>query len=365
MIDAIKIQMTKTDFRNMGGNLDNCLPIKGSLIKDVSTNGQPSVIRELYLPNPRKAHNLRVSVDEWGRVSIYGSIRKWWFGKSSFADLTLKQCYKAVSEIAELLNISPKIFMAQCALTHIELGYNILMRYESSDIIKRINKIGKIQGRSDYHAKHETLYFNGKDINVKIYDKCLEIPKHIRQTTMKEKVFENINRLEQHGNHILRVEVEMINSCSFKKYGLGTIKSFDDIFENWNRLHLFLVSVIARIKVSCPPKLSNSMTPMEKAIAESIKKYGFEKGVKLYADKVCKSSDIARIKRLAYYILENYPSKKTFNIQELRKAVARKLIRIHRHKEKIPLSNLFHALWNTKYYRKLKSKKEHYIIRQE
>lgn len=363
MIDAIKCQITKKDFRSMGGSLENCRPIRGRLIKDVPTNGQPVVVQELYLPNPRGSHSLRVTVDEWGRITICGSLRKWMLGKSSLADLTKEQCHISVSEIAEHLHISTKNFMAICNLTHVELGYNIHVRHNCSEIIKRITKVGKIGGRKDYHAKHQTLYFNGSDVNVKIYDKCLEIPENIRNASLKEAVKEEMDRLANHGYHFIRVEIEMINSGSFKKYGLRGVKSFVDIFENWDRLHFLLVSVIARIKIRCPLIISPSMTPLERKLAMAIKAYGFEKGIRNYADEMCAANNLSRIRRLAYKMLEKYPSPRTFNLRVLRKEVARKLIRIHRYNEEKLLSDLFHVLWNTKHGRMLKRKR--YIIRQE
>lgn len=356
MTDGVKVLITKSDFLSMGGSLDNCLPIKGKLIKDIPTNGQPTVIRELYLPNPRRTHSLKVTVDEWGRIAIFGSLRKWLFGKSSLADLTQKQCNKAVSEIAEQLHISPSAFMTECKLTHIELGYNIRVRHTSSEIIKRVANVGKIRGRLDYHAKHQTLYFNGADMNIKIYDKCLEIPQNIKQSMRRKKAKEMMDLLDNHGNHFIRIEIEMINSGSFKKYGLGAIKTFDDIFENWDKLHCFWVLVISRIKVRCPLVMSQSMTPKERNLTKAIMDFGFEKGIEKYAKNICSPKSEQQIRRLAYILLEKYPSRRTFNLRMLRIEVARKLIRIHRNNGKLPLSNLFHILWNTKHYRRLKRK---------
>jgi len=358
MIDGVKVLITKRGFLSMGGSLDNCFPIKGKLIKDIPTNGQPTVVRELYLPNPRRNHSLKVTIDEWGRIAILGSLRKWLFGKSSLADLTQKQCHKAVSEIAEQLHISPTDFMTKCRLTHIELGYNIRVQHTSSEIIKRVANIGKISGRLDYHAKHQTLYFNGADMNIKIYDKCLEIPQNIKHPTRSKKAKEMMDLIDNHGNHFIRIEIEMINSGSFKKYGLGAIKTFADILENWDKLHCFWVSVISRIKVRCPLVLSQSMTLRERNLTKAIMDFGFEKGIEMYAQNICSTKrSEQQIRRLAYTLLEKYPSRRTFNLRKLRIEVARKLISIHRHHEELPLSNLFHILWNTKHYRRMKRKR--------
>ena len=127
MIDSISLIFLLKEFKSIGGSLMNCRPISSNdkLIKNINNDGQPKIKKEMYLPNPRSGHFLRVTIDEYMRIRIKGSLRKWFYGNTSFKDLSKQHYCKAVEELANSLHISVTDIMNYGRLTHIELGYTI------------------------------------------------------------------------------------------------------------------------------------------------------------------------------------------------------------------------------------------------
>lgn len=128
MIDSICLLFLFTKFQLIGGSLRNCRPVssKKETIKyanddcrpKVNNDGQPKIIKEMFLPNPRNGHSLRVMIDEYGRIRIKGSLRKWYFGSTSYKDLSKQQYLEVVEELAKSLHISVTDIMNYGRLTH-------------------------------------------------------------------------------------------------------------------------------------------------------------------------------------------------------------------------------------------------------
>ena len=353
MIDSISFLFLAKEFKSIGGSLMNCRPISSNekLIKNINNDGQPKIIKEMYLPNPRSGHFLRVTIDQYMRIRIKGSLRKWFYGNTSYKDLSKQHYWKAVEELANSLNISVADIMNYGRLTHIELGCTIQTKTNPTSILKRIKKFVRVQTIVDYHNKHETIYGEGTDKRLRVYNKSLEIPANTHWKK-RGKVVEELDSLSRRGVYLLRVEIEMFYKRSFINYGFREINTLNDIYENWENLFALMVREYSKIKLINQPELSNRMTPKELSLAKTIIKLkDFQKGIEEYA--IENGQPIKRIERDGYSLLDRYSSGRTYSIRSFRKDIARHLIKIHR-KEKLPLSKLFHLLWRTKHGRIIK-----------
>ena len=362
MIDSICLLFVFNEFRLIGGSLRNCRPVssKKETIKyanddcrpKVNNDGQPKVIKEMFLPNPRHGHSLRVMIDEYGRTRIKGSLRKWYFGSTSYKDLSKQQYLEAVEELAKSLHISVSDIMSYGKLTHIELGYTIQTKTNPASILKRIKKYGRVKTVINYQNKNKTVYGFGTDKRLRVYNKTLEIPAN---TSWKKrgKVFDELDNLSRCGIHLLRIEIEMFYRKSFINSGFREIKTLNDIYENWDNLIALTVREYSKIKLVNKLELSLRMTPNELRLAQSIIKHkNFQKGIEEYA--VENGQNIKQVERDGYSLLERYSSMRTYSIRSFRKDIARHLIKIDRNIEKLSLSKLFHLLWRTKQGRRIK-----------
>lgn len=362
MIDSICLLFLFKDFRLIGGSLKNCRPIssKKETIKyanddchpKVNNDGQPKVIKEMFVPNPRHGHSLRVMIDEYGRTRIKGSLRKWYFGSISYKDLSKQQYWEAIEELAKSLHISVAGIMNYGRLTHIELGYTIETKTYPASILKRIKKYGRVPAIIDYQNKHETVYGLGTDKHLRVYNKVLEIPAN---TSWKKrgKVFDELDNLSRRGIYLLRIEIEMLYRKSFINSGFREIKTLSDIYENWDNLIALMVREYSKIRLINKLELSQRMTQKEIRLAQSIiKNEDFQRGIEEYA--VENGQYTKQVERDGYSLLEKYSSRRTYLIRSFRKDIARHLIKIDRNIEKLPLSKLFHLLWRTKQGRKIK-----------
>jgi len=96
------------------------------------------------------------------------------------------------------------------------------------------------------------------------------------------------------------------------------------------------------------------MTPRQQAIAMIINKSKkFDTAVKQVAEYFYKS-DENKAKRKILAVINEFSSPEKYSIRSFRKAIAKKLIRINRKREELPLSDLFHILWRTTKGRSLK-----------
>lgn len=351
MIDSVTIRFTAAEFKALGGKLDNCIPQKRKLIKGHSDGRICPIKKEMFMPNPKNTHSLNVAIDEFGRIRIKGSIRKWYFGRTSISELTKEQFMQAIKEIAETLHIPCTSFMVHRGLTHIELGYTIITKTPISRIIRRIIQNGRMPMPYDYQNKHETVYSVGSDKRLRIYDKSKEMLANAKRNNERIEIGNAINRLNRKGQYLLRLEVEMLYSESLKRYSSLSIKSIEDLYQNWYRLHALSVKELAKVRILGKIILSDRMTPKERGLARTIIEFGFEKGVEKYA--MAKGKDINQIKRESFRLMDRYSSHRTYSIREYRKDIARHIIRVNRYHEKLPLSEMFHLLWRTKKSRKI------------
>lgn len=311
----------------------------------------------MYLPNPRGTHSLRVTEEERigvKRLCIHGSVRKWLLGESSIEDITRCELPKFVAELAERLNLSIDIVWHKLKLSQTELGYNFRTRLRWKDFVKHCVQYGRTKERLDYDGKNETLYWNGDDKILKMYDKSKEIPANVRNKSRKSEVEKNMKEFANKGDTLCRIEITYADKNSFKKYGQLKISTLQDIYDNWDRLHYLLVKEIAKVRIDSTVRISECMTPRQQAIAIIINKSkNFETAVMQVAECFYKS-DENKAKRKILAVMNEFSSPDKYSIRSFRKAIAKKLIGIDRKREELPLSDLFHILWRTVKGRKLK-----------
>lgn len=363
MIDKISLSISLNEFIKLGGNQCNCKPIAKSYFEDMpkASNNDSQykwhTVKEKYLPNPRGTHSLRVTEEErlgTKRLCIYGSVRKWLLGESSIKDIARCELPQFVEELSERLNLPIEIVWHKLKLSDIELGYNFLTKLRWEDFVRHCVRYGRTKERLDYDDKNETLYWNGDDKSLKMYDKSKEIPENIKNKSRKSDAEKKMKKLADRGLSLCRIEVTYADKNSFIKYGQLHITTLHDIYENWNKLHYLLVKEIAKVRIDSKVYLSERMTPRQQAIAMIINKSNnFETAVLQVAKNFYKS-DENKAKRKILAVMNDFSSPDQYSIRSFRKAIAKKLIRINRKREELPLSDLFHILWRTTKGRRLK-----------
>lgn len=363
MNDKATLSISLNEFKKQGGNLCNCKPITKPLIRDISNTDSNDnrykwcAVKELFLPNPRGTHNFRIAIEErlgFKRLRIDGSIRKWVLGKSSIEDITRHQLPQFVEELAERLNLPTEVVWHKLKLSNIELGYNFFVPFRRENLIKHCVQYGRTKNTNDFQQKHESIYWNGNDKSIKIYDKGKEILANIRNHSGKSKAEKQIRNLIRKGLTICRIEVTYDDKNSFKKYGMLEISTLHDIYENWDSLHSLLVKEIAKIRIASKVRLSERMTHRQQEIAKIINEAkNFEAAVKRVTDNFYRS-DENKARRKIFALMNEFSSPKHCSMYSFRKAIAKRLIFINRRREKLPLSDLFHILWRTSKGRNLK-----------
>ena len=364
MTDKVVLSIPLYEFYQSGGTLHNCKPIAKSLIEDApkNTNNDEDkykwhTVKEMYLPNPRGTHSLRVTEEEKvgaKRLCIYGSVRKWLLGESSIEDITRCEFPQFVEELAERLNLPENIVWHKLKLSDTELGYNFSTKLRWNDFVKHCVQYGRTKDRLDYDDKNETLYWNGDDKILKMYDKGKEIPANIINKSRKNKAAKKMKKLADKGLFLCRIEVTYADKNSFKKYGSLEISTLYDLYENWHRLHCLLVKEIAKIRIESKVLISECMTPRQQAIAMIINKSKKFDTAVIQVAEYFYNSDENKAKRKILAVMNEFSSPEKYSIRSFRKAIAKKLIWINQKREKLPLSDLYHILWRTIKGRKLK-----------
>lgn len=368
MTDKIVLSIPIHEFNQSGGTLRNCKPISKSLIEDTSKNTDNDedkykwrAVKEMYLLNPRGTHSLRVTKEERvgaKRLCIYGSVRKWLLGENSIEDITKREFPQFVEELAELLNLPIDIVWHKLKLSQTELGYNFLTKLRWNDFVKHCVQYGRTKDRLDYDDKNETLYWNGDDKILKMYDKGKEIPTNIRNKSRKNKAKKKMKKLADKGLFLCRIEVTYADKNSFKKYGQLEISTLYDLYENWHRLHYLLVREISKIRIDSKVHISEYMTPRQQAIAIIINKSKKFDTAVMHVAECFYNSDENKAKRKILAVMNEFSSPEKYSIRSFRKAIAKKLRRINREREELPLSDLYHILWRTTKGRTLYNKEE-------
>lgn len=339
MIDGIRITIYKKDFDSLKGNFDNCkLVTKKQLIDDIPDNRKKRDEIKYHLPNPNNNHNLGVSIYDNKYIKIYGSLRKWFYGKTNLNDLTQEKFSQVIKKIAEQLNIPYSFLLEAARITKIEIGYNIPTKVDCKTIIPSIHCYGKLKEYINYHGKNETHYSLGFDKKLRIYNKSKEL---------MDKYKVKIDQI------ITRIEVEMKDTLSFEHYRLGKLKSLSDIYREWENLQLFFLNEISRLRMITPISLESHYSKKELAMKKYLLRNGFEKGIKKYSKKYRK--DIKKVERDFLNLIAMHAASETYSLGSLKKDVLKRFVVINKEDKNIPKNWIAHFLWGTKYSKVLKT----------
>ena len=153
------------------------------------------------------------------RLTLLGSLRKWYFGKNTRQNLTLtkfKECIKILSEKTGVKEA--KLWKAN--ITRIECGLTIILPHKYKNIIdcfvKYKNFEREIKGDT-------TLYFKGENFNLMMYDKLDEINKN--------KILNDTKKLVKSKLYIFRFEVDVIKVSGVAFYDVCLQTNLDTCFQ--------------------------------------------------------------------------------------------------------------------------------------
>ncbi len=342
MIDRLTITLPK----ELARKVDVHLRPKELCIKDNDyCNHRPIVVAVGKIRNDDGSHALIIEKYNNGTIKICGSLRKFRFGVLSFQDLTLDKFRKVITALAKRLSLSTDDLLKYGRVSRVEIGLSFVTRIDPATIIQRTIKHGRVRHRNDWDNKNETLYCDGSDKKLKIYDKTIELPENIHGIELKNKAVNIVSTLKKHGYSILRIEVEMKKSNSFKKYGIEGVKTLEDLCEVWDKLYVLYATEVEKIRLWHKMDVSEAMTYKEKVIARLVNQYGYKKAVRQYAQR--RGRDVGRVGREITDAMIKNPSDDAITNSVLMREVARKLVRISRRKERLDINKLFHRLWKT------------------
>ena len=91
--------------------------------------------------------------------------------------------------------------------------------------------------RKDYKHRHETVYFNGSDKRITIYDKLREIAAKVKRKDERIKIKKEFIQLFVNGFHYLRLELRLFDHRSFVRHDVGYIVTLGDLQTHYHDLY--------------------------------------------------------------------------------------------------------------------------------
>ena len=333
MIDLIKLTLS-----NFQGNLDRC---------EIHRDYKTSIACRLYNPDKNDSAFLYLTFTrKTKKLQIKGSLRKWYFGSTSYSDLEFCYINIVILEISKLIGILPEK-LHESMITQCELGLNIKTRIPCEKIIPKISHYGHLK-RYEYDG--ETVGFKGRNKELKIYDKTNEIIENNSNTISSlEKMMFKV--LKEKGEYFLRIEFTLKDKQSFIQDDLGNLSTLGGLIQNYSKLYVFLTKEISEIRMSNVIIYDDLMTPIEFLIARDINANGFNDTSKSFPNTFKSKTDrgliSARSKAFlkVCQVLKKYESKKEYNKNSLLFDIARKLIIISRTDKTVKLPVLLRNLW--------------------
>ncbi len=330
MTDNMKIMLV-----GFTGNFDKCRYIREGKYGSMYLLPSHSKLKQspLFVYQDRETQS----------VTIYRSIRKWYYNKWTLLDLTSSAFTKAMECLAKDLSI-PMSELLRARISQCEIGQNVRVKIPPTQIIPKIVGYGNIK-RSD-NIKNETVYFFGTAKKLIIYDKLIEIG--AKGGKRKGKAMQT---MQDKGYHFLRIEFKLYDHNSFKSHQMGHIETVGDLIINFSNLYEFWTWQISNLFLAPSIRFDmRRMTKSEYAIATGIEYRGFECFLKEYLS-LCKSktakglkSARSRAKRDVYDVARKYASHEEYGFSSLKKDVARHLM-LKSRQEEMDIPFLFRNLW--------------------
>lgn len=226
MIDKFKIRGVVSKL-----SLDNLVHLK-----EIHTDkGLKNVYR---IPGKRKDVCLFLTLMEGSNIyTINGNLRKWWYGKSNvYNDLSYRSYFQCLKYLAEVIDVD--LFeLLQFKIRHIELGINVRLNRKYARIIPSMISYPK-RNRLNYYD--ETIMFEGRKFDIKIYDKLKESAfKNIRRKKIADRLVEK--------KFCMRFELDIRAKSGLRIK--DRIESLNTIKDNWNVVVDYLLETYLQIEV--------------------------------------------------------------------------------------------------------------------
>ena len=347
MIDFIKIRLD--DF---SGNLE-----KNCVRKETYPDPKTGLIYENYtLPNDNssaKRHSLKLyrCMGE-NRLTVKGSVRKWYNNRNTAADLTAAAFEKMIKLLAQKLNI-PFDELCRAEFTQCEIGMNVRPAIPCCEVIPMIVRYGRLSVDKAISYPRRTSYFGKSVKRLKIYDKGKEIGDRAREGENAITHKEMFDILKKKGYHFLRIEYTLSNKKAFNQNGMGHIKTIGDLINNYADLYTFWCYETSRIVLFNRIDESCEMKKAELEIAKTLNSYGFDKAQEKNAAGINKENPNKRsvsaaesaILKKILTVIRKYRSKEDYNINSFRRDITRELMRRRRADPAFDIYSGIRALW--------------------
>lgn len=231
-MDRIKIKISDfevIDHHDLWGNLKKSKFPDRYILSRVIVNEQADEKR----PHRIKLMMYYDSVKDKFTIGFNGSIRKWYFGKNTRKDLSYLQFLECIKLLSSKIGIREQDLW-NAKITQLESGITLLLNNKFKDLDKCF-----LRHRTfDKSYRGSTLYFKGKNYNLKIYDKYTEINKNDKS------FYEDVIKMQVLNKfYFFRFEVNVrkVSGVPFYKKNASTL---EDVKKNWNTIILQLQNYI-------------------------------------------------------------------------------------------------------------------------
>jgi hypothetical protein len=180
------------------------------------------ILYELW--NSKENHFLRIRVIKPKWIIIEGSLRKWYFGKTTMLDLTFISLVKCLKMISQALEIDFDVFL-RGKVNKVEIGKNLRIKSNSNQILSSLIRHPNIK---DTMSRNSSKSFEGIYFSLKFYDKLIEMNnKKIRFAKILQKQL-TIIRYE--------IKIKNLNELGYK---IGKFERIGDFLRSYDRLLTF------------------------------------------------------------------------------------------------------------------------------
>ncbi|MCL2416609.1 MAG: hypothetical protein FWD02_01570 [Bacteroidales bacterium] len=217
-----------------------------------------------------------------GRMTIKGSLKKWYFKGNTRADLTKSEFIEVLEIIAKKLKI-PFDEICRGAVTNCEIGQTVKIgkTKDSVDSILR-SLVAYGDGRLRRKQVGTTVYFlekgefeegkkKDRTKSLKIYDKVEEILVSKDAPPAEKRRMETFQKL---GIKFLRIEFTLNNKRAFRQSGLRNVNTLGDLITYFSNLYEFWAYEIKRITVYSALD-EKKMSAKDIAFMSDLKKYEY------------------------------------------------------------------------------------------
>lgn len=157
------------------------------------------------------------------KLTVNGSIRKWYFGKNSRQNLTFNQFEECIKLLSFEIGIKEtKIWKAN--VTQLESGVTVVLAHKYKKVLDCFIKYKNFERLL---VGGSTLYFNGGNYRLMMYDKFRE--------KNKDKVLNKNQALVDKKLYIFRFEIKVTKVSGVTFYNVNA-KTLNKIKHNWKKL---------------------------------------------------------------------------------------------------------------------------------